>query len=491
MNLSAHIAKNGNMTHQCFRPQKLVYVREIEHGGKKVFSYTFKKDIDLFKQMLGFAQINYLKNEKLLISSADSYILEYMELNNNGAFKIIRSGLYEWEVRKVLESKTVNSERQDLPKYDVKYRAELKQINYEGILYFMLVTDHVLFAKNVLVDLKEIIFHRKYAAFFIPNSERYLLSLLSSCKGKLYITVHQMVSFKSLYVQSRFWMQLYREDVQLDNDYLLTLKSANYSMNTIQNYFSAFLQFEYYCKRKNLNKKELRSDQVNSIVMEISTMNGYSISMRHSMINAVLYYYKKVLGRHEYVNGIIRPKNESQLPHVLSKEVVSSILKNTDNLKHRTMLSLTYASGLRVGEVLQLRVKDIDSKRMLITVRGGKGKKDRIVMLSQKILVLLREYFKEYKPKDYLFEGQYGARYSEASLRKILQKACVKANVLERPTLHWLRHSFATHLLESGTDIRYIQQLLGHASTKTTEIYTHVSTKHIGMIQSPLDQLDI
>jgi site-specific recombinase XerD len=155
------------------------------------------------------------------------------------------------------------------------------------------------------------------------------------------------------------------------------------------------------------------------------------------------------------------------------------------------MLSLTYASGLRVGEVLKLKVCDIDSKRMLITVRGGKGKKDRIVMLSEKILILLREYFKQYKPSHYLFEGQYGGVYSEASLRKVLHNACVKAKVLERPTLHWLRHSFATHLLEAGTDIRYIQQLLGHASTKTTEIYTHVSTKHIGMIKSPLDHLDI
>lgn len=108
-------------------------------------------------------------------------------------------------------------------------------------------------------------------------------------------------------------------------------------------------------------------------------------------------------------------------------------------------------------------------------------------MLSQKILFLLRNYFKEYKPKDYLFEGQYGAKYSAASLRKVLQKACIKANVLERPTLHWFRHSFATHLLEAGTVIRFIQQLLGHASTKTTEIYSHVSTKHIGMIKSPLD----
>ena len=491
MTSSLQIAKKKNMSHYSFPSVKLLYVREIEHCGRKAFAFSFKKDKDLFKRLLSFPQISYLKNEKILISPADEFILEYLELNAQGEFRIIRSGLYEQEVRKAIQSEGYDSDRFELPKHRVGYRAELKRIKYEGIVYFMLVTDHVVFAKSVIADLEEVTFHRKYSAFLIPNSEKYLLRLLTKCKGNLYITVHQMVNFKSLYVRSRFWMQLYKEDVQADNDYLLSLKAANYSMNTIQNYFNSFLQFEYFCKRKNLDKTELKSEQVNSIVVEISTKNNHSVSMRHSMINAVLYYYKKVLGRPEYINGIIRPKNESQLPHVLSKEVVLSILKNTDNLKHRTMLSLTYASGLRVGEVLQLRVKDIDSKRMLITVRGGKGKKDRIVMLSQKILVLLRDYFKEYKPKDYLFEGQYGAKYSEASLRKVLQKACVKANVLERPTLHWLRHSFATHLLEAGTDIRYIQQLLGHASTKTTEIYTHVSTKHIGMIQSPLDQLDI
>jgi site-specific recombinase XerD len=479
------------MTHQNFRPQKMVYVREIEYSGKKVFSYTFKKDKDLFKQMLGFPQINYLKNEKLLISSADSYILEYLELNNNGEFRIIRSGLYEREVRNVLENQGKSESKIELPKFKLIYRAELKRIRYDEKEYFMLVTDHVLYTKELLKDRNEVLFHRKFAAFLFPSTEKYLLIMLDACKGKLHLIIHQTVRLQSLYVLSKFWLQVYSVEVAMGNDYLVRLKSANYSMNTIQNYFNSFLQFCYYCQLKGLDKNELDCQQVNRVVLELSTRNGYGISMRHSLINAVLYYYKNVLGKLDYKNGIIRPKKDQELPHVLSKEVVQAILRNSENLKHRTMLSLTYASGLRVGEVLQLKVKDIDSKRMLITVRGGKGKKDRIVMLSQKILILLREYFREYRPKDYLFEGQYGARYSEASLRKVLQKACVKANVLERPTLHWLRHSFATHLLEAGTDIRYIQQLLGHASTKTTEIYTHVSTKHIGMIQSPLDQLDI
>jgi site-specific recombinase XerD len=479
------------MTHQTVRHQKMVYVREIDHGGKKYFSYTFKKDKELFARMLKFAQINYLKNEKMIISPADPYILEYLELNNNGEFRIIRSGLYEREVRQVLQSEGNDGDKVEIPKFNLPYKAELKRIKYEEKEYFMLVTDHVLHSREVLKALDSVVFHRKFAAFLFPNSEKYLLMILEACKGKVHVIIHQTVKLTSLYVQSRFWLQTYSAEIPFENEYLAHMKSRNCSMNTIQNYFSSFLQFCYYCQLKNIDKKELDGNAVNRVVLELSTRNVYGISMRHSLINAVLYYYKNVLGRFDYKNGIIRPKKDKELPHVLSKEVVQVILRNCENLKHRTMLSLTYASGLRVGEVLKLKVCDIDSKRMLITVRGGKGKKDRIVMLSEKILILLREYFKQYKPSHYLFEGQYGGVYSEASLRKVLHNACVKAKVLERPTLHWLRHSFATHLLEAGTDIRYIQQLLGHASTKTTEIYTHVSTKHIGMIKSPLDHLDI
>lgn len=479
------------MTHQIFPRQKQVYVKEIEHSGQKLFAYNFKKDKDLFRRMLAFPQIKYLKNEKLLISPADSYILEYLELNNNGEFRIIRSGLYEREVKNLLQSQGTGGDKIEIPKFNLYYKVELKRIKYDEKEYFMLVSDHVNMLKDIFMGLEAVEFHRKFAAFLLPDSEKYLLTILEACKGKVQITIHQTGHLNSLYVQSKFWLQTYSVEVSIENDYLLLLKSKNYSMNTIQNYFNSFLQFCYFCQLKSLDKKELDAARVNSLVVELSTRNGYGVSMRHSLINAVMYYYKNVLGRYDYKNGIIRPKKDKELPHVLSKEVVQIILRNCENLKHRTMLSLIYASGLRVGEVLKLKVCDIDSKRMLITVRGGKGKKDRIVMLSEKILVLLRDYFKQYRPTHYLFEGQYGGIYSEASLRKVLNNACVKAKVLERPTLHWLRHSFATHLLEAGTDIRYIQQLLGHASTKTTEIYTHVSTKHISLIKSPLDHLDI
>jgi integrase len=168
------------------------------------------------------------------------------------------------------------------------------------------------------------------------------------------------------------------------------------------------------------------------------------------------------------------------------------ILNSVDNLKHKAILMLVYSAGLRVGEVVKLKPEDIDSKRMLIHIKGAKGRKDRYTLLSEKTLEVLREYWRQYKPDKWLFEGARAGRYlSTRTVEKILEHACEKADIKKDVSVHTLRHSFATHLLEGGTDLRYIQELLGHTSSKTTEIYTHVSTKSLGKIKSPLDSLEL
>lgn len=187
---------------------------------------------------------------------------------------------------------------------------------------------------------------------------------------------------------------------------------------------------------------------------------------------------------------IHRPKREKTLPNVLSKEEVKSILNALGNSKHRTMLSLIYSCGLRRSELLNLKPLDIDSKRNIIIIRAAKGKKDRIVPLSAKILEMLREYYKSYKPKTWLFEGQQGNEpYDARSLSNVLKQALAKTTIKKPVSLHWLRHSYATHLLEAGTDLRYIQEILGHSSSRTTEIYTHVSTQSVQKIISPFETL--
>jgi integrase/recombinase XerD len=216
----------------------------------------------------------------------------------------------------------------------------------------------------------------------------------------------------------------------------------------------------------------------------------FSQAYQNQVVNAVKLFYRKIQHKRLDPELIERPRTEKKLPNVLSKEEVKMILEALENLKHKTMLCLIYACGLRRSELLNLKIKDIDSKRGILIIRQSKGKKDRIVPLSEKIIVLLRDYYQIYKPKSYLFEGQQeGTRYSEKSLESVMKKAKQVAKINKPVTLHWLRHSYATHLLECGTDLRYIQELMGHKSSRTTEIYTHVSTKNLQQIRSPFDDL--
>jgi integrase/recombinase XerD len=207
-------------------------------------------------------------------------------------------------------------------------------------------------------------------------------------------------------------------------------------------------------------------------------------------INVFLQFFSDKAPCEIEVEKVHRPKNPKTLPNVLGKEEVKLILNVQHNLKHKAMLSLIYACGLRRSELLNLKPADVDSRRHILIIRQAKGRKDRIAPVSEKLIELLRQYYRAYKPQVWLFEGQTGGeKYSEKSLENVLKQAVQKAGINKPVSLHWLRHSYATHLLEGGTDLRYIQELLGHRSSKTTEIYTHVSTKNIQNIVSPFDTL--
>ncbi len=212
----------------------------------------------------------------------------------------------------------------------------------------------------------------------------------------------------------------------------------------------------------------------------------------HSRINAVKFYFGQVLKREKFFFDIPRPKKPLLLPNVLAISEVEKLFAQLENLKHKTMLFLAYSAGLRVSEVINLRIHDIHSARMVINIRGAKGKKDRTVALSVGILDLLRKYYAAYKPTDWLFEGQYkDTPYSTRSLQQIFHRAKKAAKISQDVTFHSLRHSFATHLHESGTDIKLIQELLGHNDLKTTMRYTHVSNRTLENIKSPFDNLNL
>ena len=265
------------------------------------------------------------------------------------------------------------------------------------------------------------------------------------------------------------------------------LIQKRYSQNTQDVYYSYFKDFCIYFQNEKL--MDITTAQINSYILDLIKSKSISISQQNQRINAIKFYYEKVLGRRKEYYELHRPRKENKLPKVLSKNEVKRIFDATKNIKHKCILMLIYSAGLRRSELLNLKPTDIDSERMVIHINSAKGKKDRISLLSDNLLQLLRQYYKEYHPNKYLFEGQNGGKYSPTSVANILKKAALKAGIKKTVTPHMLRHSFATHLLEQGTDLRYIQELLGHNSSKTTEIYTHVSKKAIDKIRNPMDDL--
>jgi len=217
----------------------------------------------------------------------------------------------------------------------------------------------------------------------------------------------------------------------------------------------------------------------------------YSYSMMKQLLASVSFLYDEVLKEEINFDFHIKIKKPSRITVVLSVQEVERFLNSFSNVKHKAIFTLIYSAGLRVGEILNLRVKDIDSDRMQIRIHQGKGQKDRYTILSEKVLMLLRKYVKEYQPADYLFEGQGGGQYSPSSIQALVRRHKKKCGITKKATPHTLRHSFATHLLDNGTDTRFIQELLGHKHISTTQIYTHVSSRTLKDVTSPVENLKI
>lgn len=254
------------------------------------------------------------------------------------------------------------------------------------------------------------------------------------------------------------------------------LIQKRYSKNTQNIYCNYFKDFCIDFRKGEL--KNITTAQINSYILDLIKAKNISISQQNQRINAIKFYYEKVLGRKKEYYELHRPRKENKLPKVLSKNEVKRILASSNNIKHKCILMLIYSAGLRRSELLNLIPADINSERMLIHINGAKGKKDRISLLSDNLLQLLQQYYKEYHPKQYLFEGQKGGMYSPTSVASILKKAALKAEIKKTVTPHMLRHSFATHLLEQGTDLRYIQELWDTIALKQLK-FIHMFLKRL------------
>lgn len=331
--------------------------------------------------------------------------------------------------------------------------------------------------------------------WLVPKTEKTIKDLIKLYGEKLILdqsTISWLDSVKEDYIES-VNLSLTREEtlhihiLQQKMEEELILKG--YSSSTRKNYLAHMKRFLLHADKQH---ERIETEDIRNYLLFLFKERNMSHSFVNQAISTIKFLFNVVLNRDDLRIHLPRPKKEEKLPDILSQSDIIRIFDSVYNIKHRAILLITYSAGLRVSEVVSLKVKDIDKDRMLIHIRQAKGKKDRYSILSESALTALRKYAAVYKVTDWLFPGEKeGSHISERTVQNIFKLACTKAKINKNVSVHSLRHSFATHLLEAGTDLRYIQELLGHRNSKTTEIYTHVSKKDIAKIRSPLDSLGI
>ncbi len=342
-------------------------------------------------------------------------------------------------------------------------------------------------------SLPDLQFCEKLSLYHIPNAKANLDMLFKTFKGVAWINGQfffenrKQSGLEALDIAQYRSRELPKGHVRAPKTYFDKLEQRRYAKRTAQVYvkeFERFLFFHWGQDPMNLNEQDIRA------YLQSLMDKKASDSLLNQAINAIKFYYEVVQGMPNRFYMLDRPRRKQHLPKVVSREHIGRMIRGTNNVKHRCIIALLYSAGLRRGELVNLKLRDIDSERMLIHVRQAKGNKDRMTILSQNLLTELRRYYKDFRPKEFLFEGPNpGSQYGSTSVLSIVKRAGKKAGAPFNITPHVLRHSFATHLIEDGVDLRRVQILLGHNSSKTTEIYTHVAQSTYRDVKSPFDHL--
>lgn len=368
----------------------------------------------------------------------------------------------------------------------LKIKLESGELWQELVVFLRFDFDKILIDK--FNQIPEILWSDTHSVWYIPYNKFDLTKLENHFDNTIQIerdTTYTKLSDKNS--ANRRLKYPHRAHIKLPSGYLEKLEQKRYSENTIRTYTSYMKDFAFHFEKTKL--EDIQLEEINTYILALIQTANISLSEQNQRINAIKFYYEKVLLREKQRIQIERPRKGRTLPDILSKTEIQLLLQCTANSKHRCMLELLYSAGLRRSELLNLKTKDIDSKRMMIKVRDAKGNKDRYSLLSETVLAHLREYFRAYKPSIWLFEGVDKRQYSGSSVSKVLKQSAQKAGIKRRVHIHMLRHSFATHLLEQGTNLRVIQNLLGHENIQTTEIYTHVSNLEISKVINPIDEI--
>jgi len=320
-----------------------------------------------------------------------------------------------------------------------------------------------------------------------PYSPNYLDNIKKIFQDEIYIDSTSVEKYQSKRKKIKAKIE-YNNLLEKFHELKKELIIQKYRRNTIKSYLKSNVELIRFSKKEPI---DVTGEDIKNYLYYLSNEKNYKSTTLDVVINGLKFYYSQILKK-KFIYEVERPRKNKYLPTVLNKSEIKAIVKSIDNLKHKTMILLIYSGGLRVSEASTMRVQDVDFERETVTIKNSKNRKDRVTLLAATLVKTLKKYLELYEPKYWLFEGQNRTSHiSIRSIQKVFELAKKKAGVIKETGIHGLRHSFATNLLEEGTDIRYIQDLLGHASPKTTMIYTHVCTKKLTNIKSPLDGIDL
>ncbi len=450
------------------------YYATIHRGSKRLF-LKFDYNTEIIENIKSIAAFRWSTTEKAWHCEPSNAIFEKLKLAfpNMQPLKDVANASYQ--TAKISQKVEPEHEKQ-----------MIKAIQYQNGRYRIIAFFDPLLV-NILKDFPYAKFDKTNKWWSVAIDEKQKKALEDFCKTqKMNISwIDERVKNVLKQRPQAFEIPNYRT---CPDEMIQKLETMRYSPRTIKTYKQLFEEFINFYASKKID--DISEPDILKYIRYLVQERGISSSYQNQAINTIKFYYEKVKGGTRKFYQLERPLKETKLPTVFSIEEIQAIIKVTENIKHKTILMICYSSGLRLSEILNLKISDIDSNRMQICIKAAKGKKDRYSLLSEKLLPILREYYIKYRPKEYLFEGVNGGQYSERSVQNLVKESMIKAKIKKEASVHTLRHSFATHLLENGTDLRYIQALLGHSSSKTTEIYTHVTSKALSGIKSPLDNLD-
>jgi integrase/recombinase XerD len=471
----------------------VITLKPVECNGKYILKLIYARNPEINKCLSEFTWMKFSKTfSAYVMHNRDDDIQKLTDVFKNIA--IVNASLISKHVD--WRGAFINAENHHSLKPCIRPFKSLitfSNLEHEGKQYIKIKGKYSSMLYKVLKSDAQIKWSKQYGCFVTHKEAKNLLQIITRYKAIARFATDRSLKINDDMLLLSLWEQVLKEGSKTcPVTYLERMHLANYSLRTMRSYHDMVIIFLNHFSDKTMEEiEQFDMETINAYHIQ-KVQQGRSFTWINLSVNAIKYYYCNVLHKMYDFRLIDRPKHRKRkLPKVLAKESIEDIIEKIQNLKHKCLIMILYSSGIRVSELTGIMLCDVQISRGMLIVKSGKGDKDRVTILGSKIMKYLGQYLAEYKPVKWLFEGPGGNPYSNSSVRKIIDNAAARLSLPLKPTPHVFRHSFATHSLEMGTDLRYIQELLGHQSTRTTEIYTHVTNKDLIKIPSPLDSLNL